>query len=564
MAWEDLPESTRSRLEDLFDCPFSSCGTINSPTLNGLLLLINEGSDIWNAWAELNPNFHADFSRHTFTEPTSFSGFIFPSGSNGRVSFKKSVFQKPADFSNCTFPQKTSFEDAKFLAEASLKECKFSEVAFKACEFHAPAEFDKSLFLGNTKFKSVKFVAFTSFEGSKFLQNIDLHSIEAYDDISFERCQFLEAFDIRNSNGHGKMNFSHSEFFSEFRFVSMKNFDVISNEAKFHKQVTFWKNETSGVRFSSSTFISKALFTRTKFEGENFFNECRFESLASFHSSAFPDAVEFDLSEFRDTLSFSCPPDDSDSNKPKDLKYISFSGCQFHGAAKFDNRNFTSKSKFSKKLKSDDSFATTFHKAPTFHGCKFHQDTSFHGAIFIQDYGDEAAKAYRTLKLAFEQLKSTREEQRFFKHEMQAERPDLTSWKWLFSWTYGLCSDYGFSIWRPLVTLLALSIAISAAHGVIANAVAGANWKKALSPEFEHIDSKRTLTAAQYVLINTIPAPGIDKTQQKLREDLFKTETSPSTLSTAALFLEFIHKFIALLCVFLSGLAVRNLLKMKS
>ena len=404
-----------------------------------------------------------------------------------------------------------------------------------------------------------------SFEGSKFLKETHIHSTPINGDANFSSCEFFHSFDMNNSGGSGGINFSSSKFREHARFFGVTNKSSAEfKETQFHGSLTFWKCEVGTANFSSANFFAEALFIRNKFLGESFFSKCKFEGHASFRGSAFPDYAKFDLSTFKNNLNFSCLLVDSEPEKSQDLKYISFSGCQFHGAAKFDNRNFTSKSRFSKNGDGKTVTETTFHKAPTFHGCKFHQDVSFHGANFIQDYGDEAAKAYRTLKLAFEQLKSTKEEQRFFKHEMQAERPDLTGWKWLFSWAYGLCSDYGFSIWRPLATLLALSTAIGAAHGAIANAVAGANWKEALTPRLEHMETERTLATAQYALINTIPAPGIDKTQQKLREDLFRTETSPSPLSAAALFLEFFHKFVALLCVFLSGLAVRNLLKMKS
>lgn len=564
MAWEDLPESTRKNLEDRFNDSYPSIGTIASPNLSGLLILAGQGAEIWNAWAESNPDSHADFSRHTFTEPTSFSGFVFPSGPNGRASFKKSVFQKPADFSNCTFPQKTSFEDASFLEEVSLNECKFKESAFNACKFAAAAKFENSTFSEGTNFNNVKFGAWTSFEGSKFLGHVALHSIEANGDISFERCLFSKTCDIRSSNGHGNINFSHGEFLEQFNFVRMKNFGVISNEAKFNKEVTFWKNETTGVKFSSSTFASKAFFIETKFEGENFFDECKFEGLTSFRSSAFPDAVEFDLSEFKDTLNFSCPPDDSDTTKPKGLRYISFSGCQFHGVAKFDNRNFTSRSRFSKKEGGKTAAATTFHKAPTFHGCKFHQDITFHGSDFIQDYGDTAARAYRTLKLASEQLKATRDEQRFFQLEMKAEKPSLTGWKRLVSSTYEQLSDYGFSLGRPLKYWLLFLLLFGGMHGWLANKASGASWAGSAMPQIENLWSTRTQQTFQYVVINAIPAPGLDRKSSELRKNLFSPEGSPDWITSLAILVEMLHKAGTLACLFLVGLSIRNLLKMKS
>ena len=58
--------------------------------------------------------------------------------------------------------------------------------------------------------------------------------------------------------------------------------------------------------------------------------------------------------------------------------------------------------------------------------------------------------AYRTLKLAFNKQQAVREEQRFFRLEMEEETLRETGIKrWLFR-AYKTFSDYGFSVTRPL------------------------------------------------------------------------------------------------------------------
>ena len=81
-----------------------------------------------------------------------------------------------------------------------------------------------------------------------------------------------------------------------------------------------------------------------------------------------------------------------------------------------------------------------------------------------------------------------------------------------------------------------------------------------IAPNFSTFDSDRTSRWFRYILINTLPIPGFDKTQMELRVDLFGQDGYIATLATA---LEMLHKVISLGCVFLLGLALRNLFKMK-
>jgi len=111
-----------------------------------------------------------------------------------------------------------------------------------------------------------------------------------------------------------------------------------------------------------------------------------------------------------------------------------------------------------------------FQLPPKFQGCELHQDTSFEGAEFPKATGtEEAARAYRTLKLAFNKQQAVREEQRFFKLETEEEATDhlkkATSafntfritlglnefTRWLLYRSYAVFSDYGFSALRPLL-----------------------------------------------------------------------------------------------------------------
>jgi uncharacterized membrane protein len=64
----------------------------------------------------------------------------------------------------------------------------------------------------------------------------------------------------------------------------------------------------------------------------------------------------------------------------------------------------------------------------------------------------------------------------------------------------------------------------------------------------------------QFTLLQALPLPGLDKWSDSLRSVLFPAEGWKSAIFIVSLML---HKAISMLALFLSGLALRNLFKMK-
>ena len=108
-----------------------------------------------------------------------------------------------------------------------------------------------------------------------------------------------------------------------------------------------------------------------------------------------------------------------------------------------------------------------------------------------------------------------------------------------------------------MTALLVTTLIIGGFHGALANNSASiAHWFGEPG-----VDWSRTSQWFRYVLINMVPVPGLDKTQIVLRDALFD---EGSLVPVVAMSLEMIHKIVALGCVFLLGLALRNLFKVKS
>jgi hypothetical protein len=153
---------------------------------------------------------------------------------------------------------------------------------------------------------------------------------------------------------------------------------------------------------------------------------------------------------------------------------------------------------------------------------------------------------------------ATREEQFFFRREMREER--LEFWRSgglgkrlrsILYALYGGLSDYGASVKRPLLFLIALCVAFGAVYAGFSNSAT--LWLPGRA-----FDGSQTLRWLTYSVLNSLPLAGLDHASNALHATLFPTEPSP-WLSIALMF----YEVLSLIFLFLIGLALRNLFKMK-
>ena len=138
---------------------------------------------------------------------------------------------------------------------------------------------------------------------------------------------------------------------------------------------------------------------------------------------------------------------------------------------------------------------------------------------------------------------------------MQEEAAAESGWKrWLYR-AYEVTSDFGFSVWRPLVTLVLLPALVAMLFYLLCMSVQHPKlWASALAQ-----DSQLTSEWLQFTFANMAPLPD-GELLKDLREDLFGSNTYAAVI---ALKLETLQKVLALAGYFLFGLALRNLFKMK-
>jgi hypothetical protein len=485
----------RETIRDIFRNPEN--GTPDNINKAGCLALAKQGAIIWNAWRAAFPAIQILKA-------------IFPTQYRNRADFSSQNFQ--GILSN-----------------------------LQDFDFGNRANFDQSVWGSFTKFEGTKWGNQSSFFGAVW-----------GDHCNFERAQWGEFCRFDGAVWGETTKFSSAKWGSNCMF----------NEAR-------W-----GVHSS---------FAHANLGGWLKFNNCVFEHDAAFDFSCFGKDIKFTGTIFEGSVRF------SSSDNANKFSSIDFSGCEFKKEADFGGRKFCGKTNFGlthesdKKLslvrdekglivyRDDNEFPlfyktdfdrrpVIFHKQPNFHGCEIHQDTSFEGAKFPEPTGtEEAARACRTLKLAFSKQQAVREEQRFFRLEMAEEtmgyrnkaKQALREFELLkglregFTWVlykaYSMLSDYGFSVARPLVLLVAAWLVFAAIYGSHSNGQTICMvWMEGCELQINWLN---------FSLQQALPLPGFDKLDHPIKG--------------VAVGWLFLHKTISLAALFLIGLALRNLFKLK-
>ena len=383
----------------------------------GCELLARAGEAVWNAWREaypvrrIKPQSHennANFDNCNFIrEPIDFSGFVF-----GDL----------ANFNGAQFGDWANFAGAQFGDEAQLKGAQFGNLA--------------------------------QFAGAKFGDHANFNGAQFGDGGNFYGAQFGDEAQLKGAQFGYVAKFEGAQFGKRAQL----------NGAQFG----------NGAEFNVAQFGDEAQFEDAQFGDWADFKGAQFADWAGFKGAKFGDWVDFSGVDWAVVLTrYGNQADERQTwaeqrgIAPNRFQHISFQDASFKGAVYFSNREFMGSTNFSN---------VAFTQSPLFHNATLHPDTSFDGAQFL-DVGkpdrdrasiESAAHAYRTLKLAFSKQQATRQEQQFLRLEMAEEALlALSVREWLrgqrehdlpprFYYTiYRLLSDYGFSIWRPVVLLLA-------------------------------------------------------------------------------------------------------------
>lgn len=378
------------------------------------------------------------------------------------------------------------------------------------------------------------------------------------------------------------LSFAAMEFgdFANFRAAQF-DYSPIFKAAQFGHLASFTAVRFRiGVNFTAAQFGDLSDFSGAQFGPFAIFTAVQFGLMANFKAACFMSRADFSartraqIGEFYgERLQTLEQWADMHGLSPETFKNIDFSGAVFAGQVDFSDRRFLGATAFG-ILSSDFTYAdlkrdekkipildsegnwlteerhpkqlhVSFGRAPVFHGCELHQDTSFEGAKFPPDVGkaegtESAARAYRTLKLAFNKQQAVREEKRFFRLEMEEETLRETGLKRLLFWLYKWSSDYGFSIARPLLLFVVAWLGFAPIYGYSSGQEVCWLWHTGCDWRWDWLS---------FSFQQALPLPGFDKPK-------------PGIDGVSVAWVAF-HKTISLSALFLIGLALRNLFKLK-
>ncbi len=241
-------------------------------------------------------------------------------------------------------------------------------------------------------------------------------------------------------------------------------FDRYRDEASALPTIVFFQAQFSGnagfqeahfggdADFEKARFGDTAWFDKAQFSGNAWFEEPQFDRGARFKEARFGGNIWFRGARFGGNADFSGAPgagdggnDGKDGSTSDRFHFVTFAGARFsdHGYTRFSNRRFLDQTDFSKAI---------FPVAPEFHNAVLHQDTDFTGTRFLDTETDQAARAYRTLKLAMERVRARDGEAVFHALEMESrrKREETPISVKVFSWLYKRTADYGRSFMRPV------------------------------------------------------------------------------------------------------------------
>lgn len=195
-------------------------------------------------------------------------------------------------------------------------------------------------------------------------------------------------------------------------------------------------------------------FYRAIFGGDAGFGKATFSGDARFGQATFSEGAGFEKAIFGGDAWFGSSGDIQGEEKLKAnvFHYADFTAASFASDVSFMNRRFLRPAVFSE---------CTFETAPKFHGCTLHQGSVFPPRGNFKDVTSKGgAQAYRTLKLAMEQVRARREEGMFYALEQESRRhqPDTPLSEKLVSYLYQWTANFGESFLRPLGCLLLITV----------------------------------------------------------------------------------------------------------
>jgi uncharacterized protein YjbI with pentapeptide repeats len=223
-----------------------------------------------------------------------FAGKTNFDAANFIANFQNAIFKGSAVFGGAVFAGETGFDWAKFEGGVSFLNTIFTcNAGFVFAKFAEEAGFEKAIFAGEAIFWKAIFASGATFEKAKFAGEANFWEAKFTGEATFSRAHFAGEATFEEANFTGRADFSEAEF------TGMANF----REATFEKLVYFEAATFTGVaNFQQAEFTEKAVFEGASFTGVANFYTARFNKTVAFRGSTWKAVPDFGGTAFKDGM----------------------------------------------------------------------------------------------------------------------------------------------------------------------------------------------------------------------------------------------------------------------
>ncbi len=378
-----------------------------------------------------------------------FSGWIFPGTAifigavfHEKMHFTSATFHEDVSFDEATFRNAANFKNATFLRGAYFNRAKFSaDAGFDGAKFEGYATFGDTSFLGRAQFSEARFSGYADFSKARFSCTTRFAKAAFSRDALFEKAVFSSDADFGEAKFRGAAKFERAKFTERATFMKTE-FGAVAGFEKVRFEDTVVFSEASfgdAARLGQVKFCSSARFRGTQFHGDARFDQSTFEGLTTFQSARFQKKIDF--SAIRSDRAFTL-------NKATFHDVPDFVQASFSEAPRLDNLHFR--------------------PGPIQPGRFWERSLA---RVKRQFQGNESEPArFRALKRLAIQGHDHDAEMKFFAGEIKSARfvSDFPlTWRiwsgkawssvarFWFGWLYQVVADFGRSLFRPFMLWLA-------------------------------------------------------------------------------------------------------------
>ena len=329
-----------------------------------------------------------------------------------------------------------SFKNAHFYGELDFRNVRFDGVSnFTGARIAGNADFSKASFADYVHFTKARFAGLANFYGCRFQGRALFDHVECLDDIGFFKAAFVRRLTINDARFYGSVNLEGVADGDPISQAPQSIHLTASGDPPLCLTGTLDAaagptarnyNSLPKLQARRTTFYELANFSNRDLLSPSTFRDAVFHEKALFYGSDIHASVNFFGTDFRRALTYHA---NTLPRYPEDLLVL-------RSLAHPDLVDYRDWKKAYLKTRID------------------RRKTEF----TADNYYNNLESCFRTLKQMMEERRDRLNEGEFFNLELRArrKRSDVPLWERFTSYLYWLVSDYGNSVFRPLVVLVTL------------------------------------------------------------------------------------------------------------